>query len=169
MHELKGADLAVTFKRVTQLLNLLIYYHPIRDLKSSQQSGYANHWNISRIHRFCVFPSSRIVCEIFIPSSLGWESPLWQITETTFTHNRIGENFHVRAVHLGIVNVFFIHQLMNKLVVLKNNINIYIKTTAEQCNIHTYKHTYIHTYIHTHTHTYIHTHTNKDLLIPGCW
>jgi hypothetical protein len=36
--------------------------------------------------------------------------------------------FHIRTVHLDIINILFIHQMMHKWVVLKNNIKIYIKT-----------------------------------------
>ena len=41
-------------------------------------------------------------------------------------------NFHIRTMHLDIIKVLFIHQLMHKWVVLKNNIKIYIKT-APRC------------------------------------
>jgi len=37
------------------------------------------------------------------------------------------ENFHIRTVHLGIIKVLFIHQLMHRRAVLKNNIKIYIR------------------------------------------
>ena len=36
--------------------------------------------------------------------------------------------FHNCTMHLDIIKVLFIHQLMHKWVVLKNNIKIYIKT-----------------------------------------
>jgi hypothetical protein len=42
-------------------------------------------------------------------------------------NQQIFKNFHVRSVHLDIIKVLFIHQLMHKWVVLKNNIKIYIK------------------------------------------
>ena len=46
--------------------------------------------------------------------------------------------FHIRAVHLDIIKVLFVHQLMHKWVVLKkkNNIKIYVKIyikTAPTC------------------------------------
>ena len=42
--------------------------------------------------------------------------------------NNVTSNFHIRTVHLDIIKVLFIHQLMHKWVVLKNNIKIYVKT-----------------------------------------
>jgi len=44
--------------------------------------------------------------------------------------------FHIRTVHLDIIKVVFIHQVMHQWVVLKNNIEIYIKIyikTAPTC------------------------------------
>jgi hypothetical protein len=43
------------------------------------------------------------------------------------TINMIFIFFHILTVHLDIINDLFIHQLMHRGVVLKNNIKIYIK------------------------------------------